>query len=348
MIRKTAVFHSDIFLAHDPGHGHVESPERLRVIYDELHRPEVAKKFVFPSFAPASHEILALNHTQSHIARIAASAGKIFEVLDPDTHTSPRSYEAACLAAGAVVAAVQMVAGKEVDNAAALVRPPGHHAETDHTSGFCIFNNIAVGAQYALTTLNMERILIVDWDLHHGNGTQHSFYDTDKVLYISTHQYPYFPGSGGLQEVGSGAGRGYTLNVPLRGGQNDEAFARIFNELICPVARQYRPDCIMISAGYDTCVGDPLGTMAVTTDGFAYMTKVLVDLAAELCEGKLVLVLEGGYNFAGLKTGVLASLLEMTGESTLPAQKFSALKNAAIGLPALDQVLAVAGNYWKL
>ncbi len=347
MSKRTAIFLSDIFLAHEPGYGHVESPERLRVIYEELNRPEMAKKFIFPSFDPASHEILALNHTQSHIARIAATAGKTFDMLDPDTHTSSRSYEAACLAAGAVVAAVKMVAGKETDNAAALVRPPGHHAEADHTSGFCIFNNIAVGAHYALAKLNMERILIVDWDLHHGNGTQHSFYDTNKVLYISTHQYPYFPGSGGLQEVGSGTGRGYTLNVPLRGGQNDEAFARIFNELISPVARQYRPDCIMISAGYDTYFGDPLGTMAVTTDGFAYMTKVLVGLAAELCEGKLVLVLEGGYNFAGLKTGVLASLQEMTGESALPAQRLSVLQNADIALPALDQALAVAKNYWK-
>lgn len=347
MSNKTAVFQSDIFLAHEPGYGHVESPDRLRVIYEELNRPEVAQKFIFPLFGPASHEILALNHTRSHIARIAATAGKTFDVLDPDTHTSPRSYEAACLAAGAVVEAVKMVAGKEADNAAALVRPPGHHAEANRTSGFCIFNNIAVGAHYALAKLNMARILVVDWDLHHGNGTQHSFYDTDKVLYISTHQYPYFPGSGGLQEVGSGAGKGYTLNVPLQGGQNDEAFARIFNELISPVARQYRPDCIMISAGYDTYVGDPLGTMAVTADGFAYMTNVLVGLAEELCEGKLVLVLEGGYNFAGLKTGVLASLLEMTGESALPTQRLSELQHADIALPALDQALAVAENYWK-
>jgi acetoin utilization deacetylase AcuC-like enzyme len=346
MNKRTAVFKSEVFLAHEPGWGHVESPERLQVIYDELARPEIAGKFSFPAFGPAPREILALNHTAAHIARVAATAGKPFEVLDPDTHTSPRSYEAACLAAGAVVAAVNMVAGRETDNAMALVRPPGHHAEADHTSGFCLFNNIAIGAHYALKRLGMERILIVDWDLHHGNGTQHAFYDTDRVLYFSTHQYPYFPGTGSLQEVGSGAGKGYTLNVPLSGGQNDAAYARIFNELLAPVARQYRPDCILVSAGYDTYLADPLGTMAVTREGFAYMTGVLLELAGDLCEGRLVLVLEGGYNFDGLKSGVLASLTEMTGESILPSDRANRLRSAEIVLPALDQALAVAKNYW--
>lgn len=346
MSKRTAVFKSEVFLAHEPGWGHVESPDRLRVIYDELARPEIAGKFSFPAFEPATEEILALNHTAAHIARVAATAGKPFEVLDPDTHTSPRSYEAACLAAGAVVAAVSKVAGREADNAAALVRPPGHHAEADHTSGFCIFNNIAIGAHYALKRLGMERILIVDWDLHHGNGTQHAFYDTDRVLYFSTHQYPYFPGTGSLHEVGSGAGRGYTLNVPLSGGQNDAAYARIFNELLSPVARQYRPDCILVSAGYDTYLADPLGTMAVTREGFAYMTGVLLELAEDLCDGRLVLVLEGGYNFDGLKSGVLASLTEMTGENILPGATVNRLRRAKVPLPALDQALAMAKNYW--
>jgi acetoin utilization deacetylase AcuC-like enzyme len=227
-----------------------------------------------------------------------------------------------------------------------LVRPPGHHAEADRTSGFCLFNNIAVGAQYGLTKLGMERIFIIDWDLHHGNGTQHSFYDSDQVLYCSTHQYPYFPGSGGLQEVGSGKGEGYTINVPLHGGQDDPAFARIFNELIAPLARSYKPDCIMVSAGYDTYVSDPLGTMAVTAEGYAYMTRVLVELAEELCDGRLVLVLEGGYNLEGLRDGMLATLKEMRGNKGLSGGSAKSLQQTEVPLTPLDQALGNAKKYW--
>ncbi|MDH5525251.1 MAG: histone deacetylase [Desulfobulbaceae bacterium] len=348
MSRKTAIFKDDLFLAHEPGYNHPECPERLQAIYDMLAKPEIAAKFSFPAFGPASHAQLALNHTMAHIERVAATAGRPFEVLDPDTHTSPRSYEAACLAAGAVITALEMVATGKADNAAALVRPPGHHAEADHTSGFCLFNNIAVGARYGLSQLGMKRILIIDWDLHHGNGTQHSFYDTDQVLYCSTHQYPYFPGSGGLHEVGKGKGEGYTINVPLPGGQGDAAFARIFNELISPLARCYQPDCIMVSAGYDTYVADPLGTMAVTAAGYAYMTRVLVELAAELCDGRLVLVLEGGYNLEGLKDGMLASLKEMRGDNSLSGANFKGLQQAEIPLAPLDQALAITKKYWTL
>ena len=346
MSRKTAILKDDLFLEHYPGPTHPECSDRLQVIYDMLAKPEIASKFSFPSFSPASHEQLALNHTMAHIDRVAASAGKPFETLDPDTHTSARSYDAACLAAGAVIKGMEMVAAGEADNAAALVRPPGHHAEADRTSGFCLFNNIAVGAHYGLTELGMERILIIDWDLHHGNGTQHSFYDSDQVLYCSTHQYPYFPGSGGLHEVGNGKGEGYTINVPLHGGQDDAAFARIFNELIAPLAHSYKPDCIMVSAGYDTYVADPLGTMAVTTDGYGYMTRVLVELAEELCDGRLVLVLEGGYNLEGLKDGMLATLKEMRGDRGLSGDSAKHLLQADIPLAPLNQALENAKKYW--
>jgi len=346
MSRRTAVLKDRLFLEHDPGFTHIESPERLAVIYEELERPENRERFLLPQFGPASFAELALNHTEAHIERIAETAGRQFDVLDPDTHTSPRSYDAACLAAGAVIAGLKLVTSGESDNAAALVRPPGHHAERDHTSGFCLFNNIAVGAHYGLKHLGMERIFIVDWDIHHGNGTQHAFYDTDQVLYCSTHQYPYFPGSGSLQEAGRGKGEGYTINVPLPGGQTDDSFARIFNELFAPLARQYRPDCIMISAGYDTFVSDPLGTMAVSIDGFAYMSRVLVGLAEELCDGRLVMVLEGGYNHQGLRDGVLATLKEMSGTSTLAAKTLKQLQEAGKPLPALDNALKIAKKYW--
>jgi len=345
MRRKTAVLKDPLFLEHDPGYEHVESPERLTAIYQALDREDAAA-FLYPECEPASYADLAANHTPEHIDRVAETAGKQFDVLDPDTHTSPLSYEAAVLAAGAVITGLKLVAAGKADNAFALVRPPGHHAEADRAKGFCLFNNIAVGARYALAHLGMERIFILDWDLHHGNGTQHSFYDTDQVLYCSTHQYPHYPGTGSLKEVGAGKGEGYTLNVPLPGGQGDQDFARIVDEFVAPVARQYRPDCIMVSAGYDTHVSDPLGGMAVTTAGFAYMSKTMVDLAAELCDGRLVLALEGGYNLQGLADGVLASLHELTGEGGLTPDAITAVTQKKRPLPALDAAMSAAKKYW--
>lgn len=345
MTRKTAIFKDDLFLEHNPGFGHPESPDRLTTIYTALSELN-SKNYIFPSIKSASHDQLAKNHTEAHIARVAATAGKSFETLDPDTNTSPHSYEAACLAAGAVVSGTHMVLTGEADNGFALVRPPGHHAEADRTSGFCLFNNIAVAAHYALNKLQLSRILIVDWDLHHGNGTQHAFYDTDQVLYFSTHQYPYFPGTGSLSEVGVGRGEGYTVNVPLPGGQDDRAFARIFNELLSPIAKQYKPELILVSAGFDTYHGDPLGTMSVTPAGFAYMTKVLLDLADELCNGRLLLVLEGGYNFTGLKDSVLACLAELSDTSSLKSDIMKELNEVSVPLMALEQALSVAKKYW--
>ncbi len=348
MKRKTAVLHSEVFLAHDPGPGHVETPRRLEGLYRELGRDEHRSRFIFPDFAPASEDTLALNHDRKYIARVASTAGKPFEALDPDTYTSARSYEAACLAAGAAVGAVDLVIDGGADNAFALVRPPGHHAEYSEARGFCLFNNIAVAARHALNNRGLQRVLIVDWDLHHGNGTQHSFYDTDQVLFFSTHQYPYFPGSGALAETGRGPGEGCTINVPLAGGQDDAAFARIFNELLVPVARQYRPDLILVSAGFDTYSGDPLGTMMVSEEGYAYMTGVLVELAAELCGGRLVLMLEGGYDLGIMERGVMACLGELAGDRFLPEDSRSRLGQAAPPLRALEHVREMAKKYWTI
>jgi acetoin utilization deacetylase AcuC-like enzyme len=345
---NTAVFMDNLFLEHRPGAGHPEAPERLTGLYQVLRRPELQGQFCFPAFPPASREILALNHTQEHIARVAASAGKTFEMLDPDTATSPRSYEAACLAAGAGVEAIRQLVAGEIDNGFALVRPPGHHAEASHTSGFCLFNNIAVAARYGLKHLGLKRVLIVDWDLHHGNGTQHSFEDSDQVLYFSIHQYPYFPGTGSLLETGSGQGEGFTINIPLHGGQDDQDYARIFNELLTPITRQFRPEIILVSAGFDTCQGDPLGTMRVTPAGFAYMTRVLQELAAALCQGRLLFLLEGGYSIQGLQDGVLAVLAELRGMNGLAAQTARELAAASRPLPALDQAWQIQKKYWKL
>ncbi|KPJ99469.1 MAG: histone deacetylase [Desulfobacterales bacterium SG8_35] len=351
-MRKTAILKNDLFLEHIPDFNHVESPDRLRVIYEQLAQPPLSELFLYPDFEPASVEDLELNHTKEHVMRIAGTAGKTFSSLDPDTQASPKSYDAACLAAGAVIGGMKMIVQGEADNAFALVRPPGHHAEADRAMGFCLFNNVAVGARYGLKHLGMERIAIIDWDLHHGNGTQHSFYTSNQVLYFSSHAYPYYPGSGNLAEVGAGAGEGFTVNVPLSGGQDDRAFARIFKEIVVPVTREYRPDFIIISAGFDTYFGDPLGTMAVTEQGYACMARQMVELAADICQGRLLVALEGGYNLRGLRDGVLAVLGELFGDPACPGKVDEAALKAIIEaereVPVIELVRDIAKRYWSL
>ena len=353
---KTAILKSDIFLNHDPGFAHVENPSRLEVIYDGLKTLSGLDSIFFPVPEPASRADLLRIHSADHVDRISATAGKACSFLDSDTATSANSYAAACLAAGAVIDGARLVAEGGAANAFALVRPPGHHAERDYAKGFCLFNNVAVAASFALRELRLKRVLIVDWDLHHGNGTQNSFYKTDQVLYFSTHMYPYYPGSGALQEHGSGRGEGYTVNVPLSGGMNDLAYASIFNEVLAPIARQYQPEMIMVSAGYDIYYGDPLGTMAVTETGFAYLTRVVRNLALELCDGRLLLTLEGGYNLTGLRDGVLATLSELAGIPAEPAMadKLAGMAEAGFGRPgglsadSLNTLRRAYDGHWKI
>ena len=345
---RTAVFRHDLFLQHDPGYDHVERPDRLAVLYGELDKPEMASRYLFPSFPPAEEDLLLLNHTEGHCRRIKATAGRNFDILDPDTRTSPRSYEAACLAAGAVVEGIRLLQEGAIDNGFALVRPPGHHAEADRAMGFCLFNNIAVGARYAIERLGLERVMIVDWDLHHGNGTQHSFFDSNQVFYFSTHQYPHYPGTGALPETGSGKGDGYTLNVPLSGGQDDGIYAGIFNDIVLPLIRQYEPQLILVSAGYDIYCHDPLGGMAVTAEGFAYMTHALRTVASEICGGRLLLCLEGGYNLTGLKEGVFACLGELSGQKVLDDGKMRHFSVTPAPERLLKQVQNIANRFWNL
>ena len=351
-MRKTAILKSDLFLEHIPDFNHVESPDRLRVIYEQLAQEPLSRIFLYPEFGPASADVLELNHTKEHVMRVAGTAGRTFSSLDPDTQASPKSYDAACLAAGAVVSGMEMILQDEVDNGFALVRPPGHHAETDRAMGFCLFNNVAVGACYGLENLGLQRIAIIDWDLHHGNGTQNSFYTSSQVLYFSTHAYPYYPGSGSLGEVGAGEGEGFTINIPLTGGQDDRAFASIFKEIIVPITREYSPDFIIVSAGFDTYFGDPLGTMAVTEQGYACMTRQIVDLAAEICGGRLLFALEGGYNLRGLRQGVLAVLAELSGNNECPGRVDGAVLQAIIAadreVPVIGRVRDIAKRYWSL
>jgi acetoin utilization deacetylase AcuC-like enzyme len=250
-------------------------------------------------------------HAPAYIERILDTAGEPRRYLDPDTVTSERSCEAAFLAAGGVLAAVENIMNGVVDNAFALIRPPGHHAERDHPMGFCIFNNVALAARYAQKKFGLHKILIIDWDVHHPNGVQHIFYEDPSVLLFSTHRFPYFPGTGDARETGEGAGKGFTINVPLPAQRTDIDFTNIYRHLLVPVALEFQPQLILISAGFDTHSDDPIGGMKVTEQGYARLTELILGAAQTVCYGRVLAVLEGGYDLVALRRSVQAVLQTM-------------------------------------
>jgi len=341
----TAVVRHDIYKEHLADYSHVESPQRLQVIYDMLDGKEMAERVLTVSPRPATDEELAWIHRPSHIQRVAATEGKPYASLDPDTQTTPRSYEAAKLAAGGLFSLIDKIFDGTVQNGFAFVRPPGHHAERDRAMGFCLFNNVALGARYAMHTYSVEKVLIVDWDLHHGNATQNSFYEDPTVLYFSTHQFPYYPGSGNLTEVGSGAGKGFTVNVPLRSGHGDLEYYQIFEQILSPIAEAFRPDLILVSAGFDTYVDDPLGGMRVTPKGYAALTRILMALAEACCAKKLAMTLEGGYHLAGLRESAKAVVRELAGDSMLTEADCQAFEQQEIS-PIVRGIIQVQRPYW--
>ncbi|HPD57867.1 MAG TPA: histone deacetylase [Smithellaceae bacterium] len=348
MPKKTGVVQDPRYLQHSAGSYHPESPERLAAVYAMLSRPDMAAKFTTIAAREATHKEIQMVHAPSYVEYIASTAGQDSVYLDPDTATSPESYVIAKLAVGGLLNAIDSVMDRKVDNAFALVRPPGHHAEYDRAAGFCIFNNVAVGALHAIDKHNLKKILIVDWDLHHGNGTQHSFEDDPRILYFSTHQYPYYPGTGSLQEIGRGKGAGYTINVPLSTGMGDADFVKIFRKILQPAAMQYKPDFVLLSAGFDTYFQDPLGGMRVTPKGFAAMTRILLDIADRCCAGRFVAVLEGGYHVAGLTNSVKAVLEEMRGDTYCKEEELAALEAQAGADNIIKQVTAKISPYWTI
>jgi acetoin utilization deacetylase AcuC-like enzyme len=341
MAGGTAVVLDARMLAHDPGRGHPERPERLRVLLDRLGG---APGLVHLGARPASEEELALVHPASHVEHVAASAGRPRVMFDADTATSPASYEAARLAAGSLLVVCEAVLAGEVANGFALVRPPGHHAERDRAMGFCLFNNVATAAAW-LRQRGIPRLAIIDWDLHHGNGTQHLFEADPDVLYISTHQYPYYPGTGAADEVGRGAGAGRTVNLPFPAGFGDAEYARAFDEVIAPVVRQFSPEFVLVSAGFDCDYRDPLGGMEVTPAGFARMARACVALAGECAGGRLAAVLEGGYDLGAIVEGVDATFAAMQGAETAPPLATGDARRAD---RVLAKVRAAQAPYWQL
>ncbi len=306
----TSIFTDPRFLDHQPGADHPESPARLAAILADLAARPVACTEMRTPRAATNAEVEAV-HSPRYVAQLRALAGAAV-ALDPDTMMSPGSYDAAMLAAGAAVGAVEEVWNGRAPNAFALVRPPGHHAEAQGAMGFCLLNNAAIAAE-AARRMGAERVMLLDWDVHHGNGTQHVFDQRRDVLYLSSHQYPYYPGTGASNEVGSGAGAGYTVNCPLPPGQGDADYGAAFHELFLPAGEAFRPDLIIVSAGFDAHARDPLADMLVSERGFAAMCTSLADLARSHCDGKLVLLLEGGYDLEALAQSVRACLEVMTG-----------------------------------
>jgi acetoin utilization deacetylase AcuC-like enzyme len=311
-IMNVGIVRDEIFLEHITDDYHPENPNRLKYVYAMLNGID-KEGITYTSPRVATHDEIALIHDPAYIASIAATEGKMQRRLDPDTVTSPKSYEAACLAAGGVLQLADMLVSSEIKNGFALVRPPGHHAEKNKAMGFCLFNNIAIGARYLEKKHGLRRILIVDFDLHHGNGTQHSFYEDSSILYFSTHQYPYYPGTGWYNETGEGNGKGYTINIPLSYGMGDDDYEYAFREVLVPIADRYKPEAVLVSAGFDSYYNDPLGGMAVTEGGFATMTKILMEVAKKHCNGKVLCALEGGYDLNGLTTSVKAVTMELKG-----------------------------------
>ncbi|MHB8829201.1 MAG: histone deacetylase family protein [Syntrophales bacterium] len=350
MAKNTGIVKNAQYVRHGGVFSRPESPERLTAIYEMLENPDMSWKFSDIEARYALQNELERVHLPAYIDAIAATAGKTLTMLDPDTAATSETFDAARLAAGGVIAAIDSVVSGRTDNAFTLVRPPGHHAQESEAAGFCIFNNIAIGARHALARLGMKRVLIVDWDLHHGNGTQNAFYEDKQVLYFSTHQSPAYPWTGGPEETGKGAGAGYTINVPLRPGAGDAMYTRVFQDILLPVAYEFRPEIILVSAGFDPYEGDPLGEMRVTPAGFACLARLLLDLAEEVCGGRIVAALEGGYNVQGLVKCVRAVLLEFLGETRATQETVARLAGDADleSDPAIGNVRKLQAAYWPI
>lgn len=314
---KIGYVYSPLFLEHSAA-GHPEAPQRLEAILQVWHDTHLFDKLVAIEPTPATEERLLRVHSQKHLNTIEQANRRGGLQIDGDTYMNKYSRDAAYLAAGAAINAVDAVMTGVVDAAFSLARPPGHHATRDLAMGFCLFNNVAVAAQYAVDRYNLERVLIMDFDVHHGNGTQDIFYASPNVYYFSTHRYPFYPGSGHWRDVGAEQGRDATLNVPLPHSVGNSDFARVFDELLYPAMARYQPQLVLVSAGYDAHWADPLGALTLLdSTGYAYMTQVLHAIAKEFAQGRIVFILEGGYNFDALGWSTYATVEALFGSSAI-------------------------------
>ena len=309
----TGYVYDPIYLEHDL-RGHPENQRRLTTILQVLQQHGMLERLVPISALPITPDRLYRAHDLGYVEHVRRVAQRGGGHLDMDTYVRPASYDAALMAAGGLVEATRAVLDGEIDNAFALVRPPGHHALRSRGMGFCLFNNVAIAAHYALAERGLDRVLIVDFDVHHGNGTQDEFEANPSVMYISTHQYPHYPGTGYWNETGRGDGAGSVVNIPLAGGVGDEGFARIFEEIIGPAAWRFQPQLLLVSAGYDAHWDDPLASMQLSISGYAAIGQALKDLAEELCAGRVIFALEGGYHLQALAYSILNTFAVLLGD----------------------------------
>jgi acetoin utilization deacetylase AcuC-like enzyme len=303
---KVGIVYDPVYLKHDTGK-HVENSGRLERIIADLEQAKIISLLIPISPRPATPDELSLIHHPQHIILIQSVARNGGGSLDSDTVMSAGSYEAAIYAAGGAIRAAEAVMDGRVDNAFALVRPPGHHATPGQAMGFCLFNNIAIAARYVISKYGLERLAIIDFDVHHGNGTQAAFYTDPRVLYISTHQHPLYPGTGKIEESGSGEAMGTKINIPLPPGCGDTEYRTVFEQIVTPAVRRFKPQLILVSAGYDAHWADDISAMQLSTSGFIRMVKTIKSLAEEMCNHRLTLVLEGGYNLTALSASVKAT-----------------------------------------
>ena len=313
---RVALYDDPLFRKHDPGDGHPERPERLDALRRGIWQAGLEPQVRMTTPRPATSAELLRVHTPGHVALVASTEGRTYR-FDADTQAGPQSYAAALLAAGAVVDAVDQVLAGSLDRAFCTVRPPGHHALADRAMGFCLFNNVAVAAAHALSR-GFERVMIVDFDVHHGNGTQAIFYGEKRVLYLSSHAWPFYPGTGGIDEVGEGPGRGFTVNLPLPAGMGDGEYARVYRQIVEPIGRSFEPQLVLVSAGFDAHRGDPLAGMALTAAGYAELLDVCLGLAEGAGRGRVVVALEGGYLLPALSQAGAVVARALLGERPLP------------------------------
>lgn len=342
-MKKTGLVYDELFMMHSNGHQHPECPERLEHIHRMLNETGMINDMENLQPRDALPEEITAVHTNSHYEFIKSTKGKEYTKIDSDTSANAYSFDAAVRGSGGLINALEKIKNGELSNAFALPRPPGHHAESNRAMGFCLFNHAAVGAAYLLSS-NFNRVMIIDWDVHHGNGTQEIFYSNPEVLYLSTHQFPFYPGTGSLNEIGKGNGRGFTINVPMPARMNDDDYISVFKDIAEPVIEQYKPEFLIISAGFDSYFLDPLGGMQVTEAGFSALTRFVMNSADKYCKGRLAFVLEGGYNLPALYSIMQSVFEELLEKKNTVNENFKPSPGCEM---TIESVKETYSDYWK-
>ena len=335
------------FGLHLKGVFHLESPRRFEAFCRALAHPSIAGRWNSMMIEPAEREQLLWIHSADYIKRLEKTAGRQLVTLDMDTQTTEHSWEVACLAVGGVFRLLDGICGGRANRGVAAVRPPGHHAEPDRAMGFCLLNNVALAARYLQKVHGIERVMIVDLDAHHGNGTQTAFYEDKSVLYLSTHRYPAYPGTGSLGEIGHGPGVGYTVNIPLDKGSGDRTFTYVFRRIVDPMAQAFQPEFILVSLGFDLYLHDRLGGMHVTPEGYGRLTDMLTRMAAKVCGGRIAFVLEGGYSVKGIEECGLRFLQHLCNDASGKEEEEQWRQPPSAFLPAVvPKVIEILHPFW--